>query len=241
MTSGRRGRPYRDLDSTLSGIWWVLCTGAMWNQMPDRFGKHNSVHRCYQRWCEAGVWDWALEQLGSRHADFSVSVMLDATHVKAHQDASRHPLSAEEQRLGKTKGGNNTKISAAVNSVGLLLSMELVCGNMHDSKCALDTIRGLVQGSLVLADKAYDTNAIRKYIDDCGGTAVIPPKANRVEYIEYDKEIGKTRHRVENFFCRAKRFRRINTRYDKLPETYIGFVKICALTEWIDFDFVHAA
>lgn len=48
-------------------------------------------------------------------------------------------------------------------------------------------------------------------------------------------------HRVETSFCRAKRFRRINTRYDELPGTYIGFVKIWALTKWIDFDFFHAA
>ncbi|MCH6257116.1 hypothetical protein MLD52_11195, partial [Puniceicoccaceae bacterium K14] len=34
--SGRRGRPYKDLDSMLNGIWWILCTGAMWNQMPSR-------------------------------------------------------------------------------------------------------------------------------------------------------------------------------------------------------------
>ncbi|WP_369426399.1 transposase [Pelagicoccus sp. SDUM812002] len=47
--SGRRGRPNHSLDRTLNGIWWVLCTGAMWNQMPERFGKHNSVRRSFRR------------------------------------------------------------------------------------------------------------------------------------------------------------------------------------------------
>lgn len=41
--------------------------------------------------------------------------MLDTAHVKAHQDATRSPLSAQDQKLGKTKGGRNTKISACVN------------------------------------------------------------------------------------------------------------------------------
>lgn len=239
--SGRRGRPHSDIDAKLDGIWWILCTGAMWNQLPERFGKWNSVWRCYRRWCGSGLWDWALERLSSRYVDFSVAVMLDASHVKVHQDATRHPLPPEDQKLGKTKGGRNTKLSAAVNVVGLPLSIRLVCGNEHDSISALDTIRGLVDGSLVLADKAYDSNAIRAYIEERGGFAVIPPRANRRKHIPYDKEFGKNRHRVENFFARIKRFRRIGTRYDKLPETYLGFVKLCSLTEWFKFDFVHAA
>lgn|SRR5690606_2261469 len=238
---GRRGRPYKGLDGTLDGIWWILCTGAMWNQLPGRCGKHNSVWRCFRRWCESGMWDWILERISGRHRSFAVSVMLDATHVKAHQDASKHPLPADRQKLGKTKGGCNTKISAAVNVVGLPLSMRLVCGNEHDSVSAVDTIRGLVDGCFVLADKAYDSDAIRLYIEDCGGIAVIPPKANRTRMIDYNKEVGKTRHRVENFFARIKRFRRIGTRYDKLEKTYMGFVTIAALVDWIRFDFVHAA
>ena len=73
--------------------------------------------------------------------------MFDATHVRAHQDASKHPLPLEKRKRGQTKGGWNAKISAAVNAVGLPLSMRLVCGNEHDSVSTVDTIRGLVGGS----------------------------------------------------------------------------------------------
>ncbi|WP_369426412.1 transposase [Pelagicoccus sp. SDUM812002] len=71
--------------------------------------------------------------------------------------------------------------------------------------------------------------------------AVIPPRRNRKRKIEYIKEVGKTRHRVENFFAKIKRYRRIGTRYDKLEKTYMGFVNIAALVDWVKFDFVHAA
>lgn len=84
----------------------------------------------------------------------------------------------------------------------------------------------------MLADKAYDTNEIRKYLEDNGAFAVIPPKQNRISEIAYDKEIGKLRHAVENFFCRIKRYRRVNTRYDQLPETYMGFVTLSALADY---------
>ena len=167
--------------------------------------------------------------------------MLDATHIKAHQDATRHPLTAEQQKLGKTKGSRNTKLSLAVNLAGMPLAMKLVCGNEHDSKSAIDTLRDHIESSFVLADKAYDTNEIRKFIDDSEAFPVIPNKSNRIEKHPYDPAIGKLRYKVENAFAKLKRFRRINTRYDKLPQTFMGFVNLATLTHWIKFDFVHAA
>ncbi|MCH6259436.1 IS5 family transposase, partial [Puniceicoccaceae bacterium K14] len=231
--SGGRGRPSSNIEATLNGIWWILCTGAMWNQLPQRFGKHDSISRCFRRWSSCGLWEWALKRLSSSKREYNVAIILDASYVKAHQDASKHPLSAAKQKLGKTKGGCNTKLSVAVNLIGRPLSIKLVPGNEHDSKSALDTLCGLVGGNFVLADKAYDTNNIRQRVREWGGFAVIPPKSNRKEKIEYDKEVGKIRHRVENFFCRIKRFRRIATRYEKLPETYLGFVTIAAISDWV--------
>ncbi|HLS28134.1 MAG TPA: transposase, partial [Opitutales bacterium] len=46
---------------------------------------------------------------------------------------------------------------------------------------------------------------------------------------------------VENCFGRLKRYRRIATRYDKLPETFLGFISLAAIVEWIQYHFVHAA
>jgi len=50
---------------------------------------------------------------------------------------------------------------------------------------------------------------------------MIPPKKNRVRPIFYDKEIGKDQRKVENYFCRLKRFRRTDTRYEKRGDTFI--------------------
>ncbi len=47
--------------------------------------------------------------------------------------------------------------------------------------------------------------------------------------IGYSKETYKKRHRVENFFQKIKRYRRVATRYDKLAETYFGFVLLAIL------------
>lgn len=119
--------------------------------------------------------------------------------------------------------------------------MNLVCRDEHESISTLDTIEGLTGGqSSPRPDRAYETNKIRAFIRDRDGIAVIAPWASRKAPTEYDAQFGKNCHRMENFFVRIKRIRRISTRYDKLPETYLGFVSIAVLADWTSFDFVHA-
>lgn len=103
----------------------------------------------------------------------------------------------------------------------------------------IDTLHEHVDDNYVLADKAYDIDKIRDCIRTDAGIDEISPKSKRASKIEYDKTVGKLRHKVENSFGRLKRFRRLNTRYDKLPQTFFGFVSLAVLTDWINFDFVH--
>ena len=201
--------------------------------MPEKYGKWNSVWRCYDRWCKSGFWTYALDQIGEKEAHLKHILIVDGSHVKAHQDSTRSPLTTEDQKLGKTKGGWNTKISSCVNSLGLPVSSKIVCGQEFDGKSMFDVLPDNFKHSYILADKAYDTNHIRKTIAERGGIAVIPPKKNRVSKIDYDKEIGKLRRKVENFFGRIKRFRRVATRYDQKPENYFGFVTLASIKDWI--------
>lgn len=220
------------LRSTLNGIWWILCTGSMWNQMPERYGKWNSVYRCYRRWCADGLWDFILLGLVEGSVEGEHLRILDASHIKCHQDAARSPQSAEQQKLGKTKGGRNTKVSAVVNEAGKAVGLVLVPGNQHDSKSARETL-GDLDGATVLADKAYDSDHLREYIEENGGVPNIVPMKVRKTPVPYDKELGKRRGIVENFFCRIKSYRRVATPYDKLAETYMGFVTLSAIVDWL--------
>ena len=204
----------------------------MWNQLPERYGKWNSVWRCYRRWCESGLWDYILLKLVEGDLEEEFLRILDTSHVKCHQDAARSPQTADEQKLGKTKGGRNTKVSAVVNERGKAVAMILVPGNQHDSKSARETL-GDVNGATVLADKAYDSNHLRKYIEENGGTPNIVPIGSRKAPVLYDKELGRRRRLVENFFCRIKSYRRVATRYDKLAKTYMGFVTLSAIADWM--------
>ena len=75
----------------------------------------------------------------------------------------------------------------------------------------------------LLMDKAYEGDETRALAISLGYNPVVPPKSNRLDPWDYDKELYKKRNEVERFFRRYKRFRRVCTRYDKLDIMFITF------------------
>ena len=80
-------------------------------------------------------------------------------------------------------------------------------------------------------DKAYEGDTIRGLAVSLGLEPVVPPKRNRIEPWEYDKELYKRRNEVERYFRRLKGFRRVFTRYDKLDVMYSSFVIFAMICE----------
>jgi transposase len=87
-------------------------------------------------------------------------------------------------------------------------------------------------GEAVLADKAYDSNALRAIIADMGATAVIPSNRTRKVIIPHDINVYRQRNRIERCFCRLKHFRRFATRYDRRTSHFAGFIHLAAAMIW---------
>jgi transposase len=77
----------------------------------------------------------------------------------------------------------------------------------------------------LLMDRAYEGDKTRAKAVEKGFIPVVPPKRNRKNPWEYDKELYKRRNGIERYFPRLKRFRKIFTRYDKLDALFIGFIR----------------
>lgn len=88
-------------------------------------------------------------------------------------------------------------------------------------------------GDAVLADKAYDSNALRDIIADMKAEVVIPSKRNRKVFIPHDTAIYKHRNQIERCFNRLKHFRRFATRYDRRTIHFTGFVHLAAAMIWL--------
>ena len=99
----------------------------------------------------------------------------------------------------------------------------LLPGQRHDSVGVEPLITGIDFEALI-ADKAFDNNALRATLNERGAVAVIPAKADRKTPIPHDAEMYKWRHLVENFFQRIKEFRRIATRYDKTDTSFAAAI-----------------
>ena len=88
-------------------------------------------------------------------------------------------------------------------------------------------------GNAVLADKAYDSNALRAVIAGMEAEAVIPYNRSRKVAIPHDILVYKHRNRIERCFSRLKHFRRFATRYDRRATHFTGFVHLAAAMIWL--------
>lgn len=70
--------------------------------------------------------------------------------------------------MGRSRGGLTTKIHALVDGNGLPIAIRLSAGQAHDGKSAADMLGGLGSGQILLADRAYDSDALRKAIAEQG-------------------------------------------------------------------------
>jgi transposase len=88
---------------------------------------------------------------------------------------------------------------------------------------------------VMLADKGYDSDAIRADLTRRGADPVIPTRSNRKIQLTVDKNKYAMRNLIERFFNKLKHSRRVATRYDKLASSFIGFVQLATIRIWIRF------
>ena len=104
-------------------------------------------------------------------------------------------------------------------------------GQQGDATVFAELLRKVPAGTEVghgVADKAYDSDAIRRALRERGITAVIPSNASRKEPIAHDERLYRERNRVERLVGKLKQFRRIATRYEKLDVTYLALIHLVA-------------
>jgi transposase len=160
-------------------------------------------------------------------------VFLDGSYIRAHQHASgaRH---GEERAIGRSRGGNTTKIHIAADAHGNPIDFEITGGEINDVSVANTLIKKVDTAEVIIADKGYDSEAIREEIRLRGIQPIIPRKSNSTKANpEFDSFLYKLRHLVENLFARLKHFRSIATRFDKLARNYKAMVYLGCSFIWV--------
>ena len=225
-----RGIPRVDDRRILNGIFWVLRSGAPWRDLPESFGPHTTCYNRFVRWRRAGVWDRIMDALATAHN--AAVQMIDTSVVRVHQHGACIAAN-RDQHMGRSRGGLTTKIHTVVDADGLPVRLGLTPGEAHDNRLCSPLLTGLHQGSMLLADRGYDADWIREFASGKGAWANIPPKRNRKEPICFSPYLYRARNLVERFFNKIKQCRRIATRYDKLADNYLAFVKLASIRLWL--------
>lgn len=96
--AGQRGRAAADNRLFVEAVLWVARTGSPWRDLPEHFGRWNSVYQRFARWSKAGRWQSLFAAL-SEDARFK-RVFIDSTIVRAHQ----HAAGAKKKPVRKGSG-----------------------------------------------------------------------------------------------------------------------------------------
>ena len=111
------------------------------------------------------------------------------------------------------------------------MRFSLTGGQKADVSQAIPLLTGLEAGA-VIADKGYESNRVLAFIRNQGAEAVIPPKSNRREPWEYNRELYRQRNLIERAFNKLKQWRRIATRYDRRSNYFLSALYLVSSVIW---------
>ena len=135
--------------------------------------------------------------------------------------------------MGRSRGGLTTKIHALTDANGLPLELVLTPGQASDCPAAVRLLGHLRKGTILLADKAYDADWLRRSVEAAGAAPNIPSKVNRRWRACFSGVLYRDRNRIERFFNKIKHCRRVATRYEKHASNFLAMVKLAAIRLWL--------
>jgi transposase len=250
---GQAGRPWLPHRTVVNGILWVLRTGAPWRDLPERYGRWNTVFARFNRWRRDGTWTRLFATLLD-HRDDQGRLdhdlwCIDGTIVRAARAAGgarRHPRrrprldeglatqldEPEGHALGYSRGGFSTKVHLLCDSQGTVVGIHVTPGQRHESKAfeptmqrvALRRRRGRRRWPRRLAgDKGYSYPRIWRWLRRRRIGRVIPTRKDQPRDPDFDKVEYRKRNIIERVVGWSKECRRLLTRFEKLAINYVAF------------------
>jgi transposase len=226
------GRPPAGLDMVLDALFFRLRNAGPWRDLPDGFGPWRTIYGWYQRLARQGIWERLLRRLAAGAK--SRIRLVDGTHVVVHQCAANPAGGAQKQAMGRTRGGRNTKIMALTDGRGLPVKLSLIEGQAYEGKYVIPLLEA-PEGLLVVGDKGFDSDPLRQQLERLGASHCIPSKSNRRKKRRLNKKLYRQRYKVENYFCRLKRWASASTRRDKLASHFLALIQFASVIDWLRY------
>ena len=176
-TSPKGGRPPADKRKVIQGIFWILDNGAKWKDLPREFGSKSTVHRWFQTWTQAGVFEKVMCDAGRLVEEGGgyrlYECFIDGTFAKAKGGGDG---------IGKTKAGKGVKIMVLVDARGLPVAIDTASASPHESRLVqhlFDLMLTVENPERVIGDKAYDSDQLDAELAEEGIELIAPHRSNR--------------------------------------------------------------
>jgi transposase len=224
------GRPRAGLDMVLDALFYRLRNAGPWRDLPEGFGPWRTIYGWHRLWAREGLWARMLARM-ARKVRNRIR-LVDGTHVRVHQCAANPKGGAAAQAMGKTRGGRNSKIMALTDVRGLPVKLSLIEGQAYEGHHVIELLDD-PRGLMVVGDKGFDDDKLRKQLEEVGAEHCFPSKSNRKKKRRLNKKLYRQRYRVENFFCRLKRWSCASTRRDKLALHFLFLIQFASIIDWL--------
>jgi transposase len=215
-------------------LLYIGRTGIPWRDLPGDFGAWDAVYNRFRRWVSSGSLLRLFERLTDQPAFDEVRrVLIDSTIVRAHVHAAgarKKKGGAAAQGMGRSRGGFSSKIVVTAADENTAIVVEVVPGQAADAPLLEPmlerTIERVPHFDEMVGDKSFDGDEQRLCCIDRDVFPNIPNRVNRTEPWPFLPEGYRERNGVERLLGKAKQFRRLATRYEKLKETFLGFIHL---------------
>jgi putative transposase len=156
------GRPLSDSRQALSGIFYILVTGAQWRHLPSYYGKTSTVHGRFRSWIKAGV----FEKILNKSIDFAIQHLGTPACFFCDTSSSKAPLAKFGGKNPTDRRKNGVKRGIVIDINRVILSILIESANRHDSKLLIPHIpylkKYLDKPKVMSTDSAWDIEKIRK-------------------------------------------------------------------------------
>jgi transposase len=225
-----RGRPWQDTRAVLSGVLWVLGTGAQWRELPDRYPPFQTCHRRFQQWVRNGKLEKVLGLLAKHlHERGKLSLreaFIDATLASAKKGVLRSVLHAAAR-------GQRSSLSPLITvflSPSVYKALRPMKANSSEGALAGSFLYELP--ARLVGDRAYDSDPLdRKLEEEYGIELIAPHRGRRRAPTQDGRRLRRYRKRwrVERLFAWLHWFRRLVTRYEYHVENFLGMVRLACV------------
>ena len=223
------GRPACDFQQVLSGIIWVLKSGARWKDLPQDYPSYQTCHRRFQQWSELGLFRKIHSDLvkkASREGKIDLS--------ESYIDGSYVPAKKGGTLVKSSTRGIGSKIVAIIDRNRNPISLEVTSANFHDVRFVEPLIRERLlrnKVSKIIGDKAFDSDPLDRKLRRRGIELIAPNRDWKLVKTQDKRKLRRIKRRwsIERFFAHLKNYRRIAIRWECKAQNYLSMVHLACI------------